>query len=124
MIGSVINGIAYVVKFKFENENISDERKEKLIEQFVELRAKAVDILNPKYERWNKEFGDVVITEENEEAYNQFIHKKHTPYLQIVNGKYGVDKDIVLLDDPKDGCDLYAVIKEDKTFIRAGLYPV
>ena len=63
--------------------------------EFMRLRNLAADALNPHYEKWNAEFGDRDIPEDDElkdyggTEYCRFIQSKTEPILQQINKKHG-----------------------------------
>ncbi len=114
------NGVAYDMIFRYVNKrtgeevNIPEKQKEKLEEQFLDLRDEYCKIVNPKYETWNGEWDEMsgtnTITDENREEYNRFIAKKQNRYLQLINGQ-NLDKGIMLKTDLEEDCDICGIIK-------------
>ena len=49
----------YIAKILFSNKKLSGWKINILEQEFIERREIAVDILNPMYEKWNKEFHEL-----------------------------------------------------------------
>lgn len=115
----------YKVNFHFTKE-VNDILKNIMIKEYVYLRGKAIEILNDQYDKWNAEYGDVKITDDNIGDYSAFICRKQKPILDMVNKAYGNECLLVELDNNKDALgDIMARSKFDKDLIvHATLQPM
>lgn len=125
LFGDKVLDMIFMYKSTDENELkvLTDELKEKLENQYLELRDEFVKIINPKYDGWNDEWdaehGKAPITKDNEKEYYKFMFDKHKKYLQVFNGKH-LESGLVLGSDLDEDCDICAYIKN--THIKMNMY--
>ena len=78
----------YIAKIVFSNKKLSGWKINVLEQEFIERREIAVDILNPMYEKWNKEFYDLYPGKDGySDEYSNFIRSKQKDAIDIANTK-------------------------------------
>ena len=78
----------YIAKIIFSNSNLSGWKINLLEREFIERREIAIDILNPMYEKWNKEFGELYPGKNGYSSeYSRFIRSKQKDAIDIANAK-------------------------------------
>ena len=101
--------MAFKANFHFigiSEEDLGENRKQRIINEFLALREAFVDKVNPMYESWNAAYTDPV-SGEDDEGYNNYIKEKHKPYLQLINEAAKTMKFAVRLNHlPNEGCDI------------------
>lgn len=65
------------------SENVNDDFKPLLERAYFIMRNKACDLLNPRYEKWNHDYGDV----KNLDDYNKYIDDMSNNVLDDLNRK-------------------------------------
>lgn len=79
--------------------------------QFMRLRDEAIDLVNPCYEQWNKEY-DKEVKGEDDLEYNSYIASKHREMFKPLNEKH--KNDIaplrMRLDSDDENADIIGVI--------------
>lgn len=101
------NCLNYAVCFNY-SEEIPQEVKDYVEEEFVKVRNIAIDLLNPHYEEWNAEYDDVV-NGEDDKKYNAFIRTKQNEILNEVNNHICRKSLVKLYSD--EHCDLVGVFR-------------
>lgn len=88
-----MNTLPVTVDFVF-SKRIPKILESLMIREYMRMRTHAVDALNPNYEKWNAEFGDIELREDDELAdfggkeYCEYICEKTRDVLKQVNRKY------------------------------------
>ncbi len=78
----------YIAKILFSNKKLSGWKINILEQEFIERREIAVDILNPMYEKWNKEFHELYPDKDGYSTeYSCFIRSKQKDAIDIANSK-------------------------------------
>ena len=94
--------VYYVAKFKFSNENIPEEIKNKAIEYYNMMRCFVVDEINPKLDEWNKSYKGKV-TDEYDMKYNSYIAKLENEICNHYNKlARGINPVTILADEYAD----------------------
>lgn len=109
--------MTYIAKILFTNKTLSGWKTEVLTQEFVNRRKIAVDILNPMYEKWNKEFNELYPNKNGySKEYSNFIRSKQKDGIDTANSKtIGTNRVQLRLD--KDG-DIFGVCDEWNTTIK------
>lgn len=109
--------MSYIAKILFTNKTLSEWKMEELKQEFVERREIAVNIFNPMYERWNKEFNELYPNKNGDsKEYSNFIRSKQKDGIDIANAKtIGMNRVQLRLD--KVG-DIFGVCDEWNTTIK------
>lgn len=106
--------------FNFSKE-VPEKIRNILISEFVALRNIAVDLVNPHFEQWNKEYEEEVYGDDDS-AYNAYIVSKQRPILEAVN-KSCVSMFVRL--DCDEYADIIGVAKfDDEITVNLTLIPV
>lgn len=99
-----------------------------LIDDFMQLRNDACDALNGNYERWNAEFGEPNVSEDDPlkdfggTKYCHFIQQKQRSVLQHLNQKHKIRS--IILDSDEIG-DIYGICRYDEDLqIHMELKPI
>lgn len=78
----------YMAKIIFSNNNLSGWKINLLEREFIKRREIAVDILNPMYEKWNKEFDELYPGKDGYSSdYSRFIKSKQKDAIDTANSK-------------------------------------
>lgn len=78
----------YIAKIIFSNSNLSGWKINLLEKEFIERREIAINILNPMYEKWNKEFDELYPGKNGYSSeYSCFINSKQKDAIDIANTK-------------------------------------
>ena len=78
----------YIAQIVFSNKKLSGWKINVLEREFIERREIAVDILNPMYKKWNKEFDDLYPGKDGySDEYSNFIRSKQKDAIDIANAK-------------------------------------
>ena len=104
----------YIAKILFSNKKLSGWKINILEREFIERREIAVDILNPMYEKWNKEFNELYPGKNGySDEYSNFIRSKQKDAIDIANTKaIGMNRVRLCLDE---NCDIFGVCGEWNT---------
>ena len=109
--------MTYIAKILFTNKTLSDVKIGILKREFVERREIAVNILNPMYEKWNKEFNELYPNKNGySNEYLNFIRSKQMDAINTANAKT-VGKNHVQLRLDEVG-DIFGVCDEWNTTIK------
>lgn len=103
--------------YLFKNEDrIDDKTKSKLAEEFMHRREKAVELLNPCYEKWNAEFDKMYPgLDGTSKEYAEFICNKQASILDAINS-LDMDENLVNLGSISDveySGDIYGIYRLD-----------
>ena len=80
--------MTYMAIIEFSNKKLSGWKINVLTQEFIKRRKIAVDILNPMYEKWNKEFNDLYPGKDGySDEYSDFIRSKQKDAINIANAK-------------------------------------
>lgn len=80
----------YIAQYEilFSNKKLSRWKINILAQEFIERHKIAVGILNPMYEKWNKEFNDLYPGKDGYSyEYLNFINSKQKDAIDIANAK-------------------------------------
>ena len=94
----------YIAKILFSNRELSGWKINVLEREFIERRGIAVELLNPMYEKWNKEF-DKLYPGKNgySDEYSNFIRTKQRDAIDIANTKsIGMNRVRLYIDEIGD----------------------
>ena len=109
--------MTYIAKILFTNKTLSDVKIGILKRASVERRETAVNILNPMYEKWNKEFNELYPNKNGcSNEYLNFIRSKQMDAINTANAKT-VGKNHVQLRLDEVG-DIFGVCDEWNTTIK------
>ena len=94
----------YIAQIVFSNKKLSGLKSKVLAREFIERREIAIDILNPMYEKWNKEFFDLYPGKDGYSyEYSDFIRSKQKDAIDIANAKFiGMNRVKLCLDEMGD----------------------
>ena len=109
--------MTYTAKILFTNETLSDWKMKVLTQEFVDRREIAIDIFNPMYEKWNKEFSELYPNKNGySKEYSNFIRFKQKDGIDTANSKtIGTNRVWLCLDEE---CDIIGVCDEWNTTIK------
>lgn len=114
-----------VANFTFKGLGASVLReyvKNYLIKEFVARRNVFVDLVNPMYEKWNKEFDELYPgTDGYDSKYLKFICEKHREPLRIANAKDMWLNEVELRSDITECGDVYGYVKNLEVAIYLSL---
>lgn len=101
----------------FSNKKLSAWQINVLAREFVRRREIAVDILNPMYEKWNKEF-DVLYPGKDgySDEYCNFLRSKQKDAIDMANWKSIGGNRVQLCLDKE--CDIFGVCDRWNTTIK------
>lgn len=122
----LVQGEYYTLKFNF-NKEAPNWLKETMQKEFMMLRPYACKALNPKYDKWNEEFGDTNVSDDDELAdyggseYCKFICKKSRKVLEKVNKKHPMTFTKIDVDEVGD---LVGVNTKTGTVMHMTLHPL
>lgn len=94
----------YIAKIIFSNKKLSGWKINVLEREFIKRRGVAVEILNPMYEKWNKEFDELYPGKNGySDEYSNFIKSKQKGAIDIANIKsIGMNRVRLCLDEIGD----------------------
>ena len=100
--------------FNFTKGEVSQHKKNKMIDDFVYLRGIFVDFINPLLETWNNEYTEPMNPLEDglDPNYERFMISKFQPVADMVNALYGKRKSVRLGFDSAC-CDVVGIDKHD-----------
>lgn len=105
-----------IAKIVFKGENavrLSQDVKNYLMNEFVDRRQIFVDMVNPMYEKWNKEFDAIYPGKDGYSVeYMRFIYNKHRKPLQIANDINIGLNEVKLCSDFDDNGDIYGYVEK------------
>lgn len=104
----------YIAKIIFSNKKLSGWEINLLEREFIKRREIAVDILNPMYEKWNKEFDKIYPGKDGySKEYSCFIRSKQKDAIDVANSKsIGMNRVKLYLSDM---CDIFGVCSKYNT---------
>lgn len=82
--------------------DLNENYKEAINRHFVELRNKACDALNAKYDEWNKEFDEKYPNSDSDSNYMKYFSKKRNEVLSSIHDeifKLRADDNAVIIGD-------------------------
>lgn len=82
--------------------DLNENYKEAINRHFVELRNKACDALNAKYDEWNKEFDEKYPNSDSDSDYMKYFSKKRNEVLSSIHDeifKLRADDNAVIIGD-------------------------
>ena len=82
--------------------DLNENYKEAINRHFVELRNKACDALNAKYDEWNKEFDEKYPDSDSDSNYMKYFSKKRNEVLSSIHDeifKLRADDNAVIIGD-------------------------
>lgn len=82
--------------------DLNENYKEAVNRHFVELRNKACDALNAKYDEWNKEFDEKYPNSDSDSNYMKYFSKKRNEVLSSIHDeifKLRADENAVIIGD-------------------------
>lgn len=82
--------------------DLNENYKEAVNRHFVELRNKACDALNAKYDEWNKEFDEKYPNSDSDSNYMKYFSKKRNEVLSSIHDeifKLRADDNAVIIGD-------------------------
>jgi hypothetical protein len=95
---------------------LNEKTKSKIQKEFMNRRNKAVELLNPMYEKWNSEFNQKYPGLDGEsDEYAEFICQKQDSVLKTVNAM-DIDNnlvDLATLSQPYPG-DIYGIYRPNR----------
>ena len=77
----------YNVNFIFSDDSLPRFIKDQVAKDFMKMRSKAVDLLNPRFAEWNASYTEPV-NGEDDMVYNAYISEKENGILQEFNKQY------------------------------------
>ncbi len=96
--------------------------KSYLIKEFVARRNVFVDLVNPMYEKWNKEFYELYPGKDGYDLeYSKFICEKHREPLRIANAKDMWLNEVELRPDITECGNVYGYVKNLEVAIYLSL---
>ena len=100
--------------FNFTKGEVSQHKKNKMIDDFVYLRGVLVDFTNPLLETWNNEYTESMNPLEDgfDPNYERVMISKFQPVADMVNALYGKHKSVRLGMD-STYCDIIGIDKHD-----------
>lgn len=109
--------------FKGLGASVLTERiKNYLIEEFVTRREVFVNMVNPMYEKWNKEFNELYPGIDGYYLeYSKFIYEKHRTPLEIANAKDIWLNEVELRSDITECGEIYGYVKNLEVAIHVSL---
>ena len=114
-----------VANFTFKGLGASvlrEQVKNYLIKEFVARRNVFVDLVNPMYEKWNKEFYELYPGKNGYDLeYSKFIYEKHREPLRIANAKDMWLNEVELRSDITEYGDVYGYVKNLEVAIYLSL---
>lgn len=114
-----------VANFTFKGLGASvlrEQVKNYLIKEFVARRNVFVDLVNPMYEKWNKEFYELYPGKNGDDLeYSKFICEKHREPLRIANAKDMWLNEVELRSDITEYGDVYGYVKNLEVAIYLSL---
>lgn len=101
--------------FNFTKGEVSQHKKNKMIDDFVYLRGVLVDFTNPLLETWNNEYTEPMNPLEDgfDPNYERFMISKLQPVADMVNALYGKRKSVRIGID-STYCDIIGIDKHDE----------
>ena len=101
--------------FNFTKDDLSSHRKDELITDFIKLRSRLVNIVNPLLETWNDEYTGPLNLSENgfDLDYERYMINKHQPYINRVNKSLIGRLSSVKLGMDGEICDIIGIDKKD-----------
>ena len=112
----------YIAKIIFSNSNLSGWKINLLEKEFIERREIAINILNPMYEKWNKEFAELYPGKNGYSSeYSRFINSKQKDAIDIANTK-SIGRNLVKLYLSDIG-DIFGVCGRWNTTMELCLIP-
>ena len=82
--------------------DLNENYKEAINRHFVEVRNKACDALNAKYDEWNKEFDEKYPNSDSDSDYMKYFSKKRNEVLSTIHDeifKLRADDNAVIIGD-------------------------
>ena len=112
------------VSYSFSKE-VDEKTQKRMQEEFMKLRSIAIELLNPQYERWNKEYDKLGLTQpsEDETEYNKFIRGKQREVLKLVNDAY-CNGMITYLDSGEDADICGRLMADPDVIMHMGIKPI
>lgn len=112
----------YIAKIIFSNSNLLGWKINLLEKEFIERREIAINILNPMYEKWNKEFAELYPGKNGYSSeYSRFINSKQNDAIDIANTK-SIGRNLVKLYLSDIG-DIFGVCGRWNTTMELCLIP-
>ena len=101
---------------------LSEQVKNYLIEEFVTRREVFISMVNPMYEKWNKEFNELYPGVDGYDSeYLKFICEKHRTPMEIANAKDIGLNEVELRSDITEYGDIYGYVKNLEVAIYLSL---
>lgn len=101
---------------------LNEQVKNYLIEEFVTRREVFINMVNPMYEKWNKEFNELYPGVDGYDSeYLKFICEKHRAPLEIANAKDIWLNEVELRSDITEHADIYGYVKNLEVAIYVSL---
>lgn len=101
---------------------LNEQVKNYLIEEFVTRREVFISMVNPMYEKWNKEFNELYPGIDGYDLeYSKFICEKHREPLEIANAKDIWLNEVELRSDITECGDIYGYVENLKLKIYVSL---
>lgn len=125
-----MKGVIYIMatmvaNFTFKGLGASvlrEQVKNYLIKEFVARRNVFVDLVNPMYEKWNKEFYELYPGKNGYDLeYSKFICEKHREPLRIANAKDMWLNEVELRSDITECGEIYGYVKNLEVAIYVSL---
>lgn len=114
----------FEAEFIFSKPVDNEMVKNYLIDEFQRRRAIAVDLVNPMYDQWNKEFDRLYPNVDGySDEYNKFIDEKHKDALEAANKLFELNL-IELKSDCKNHGGFYGYCRMLDVTIELILKPV
>lgn len=118
--------LLFTVEF-IRNFTAPDWYVKQVQEEFIDRRDIAVEMLDGKYEEWNKAY-DIIDPNNNgveDTKYCKFISEKQDEVLKAVNDLKMKTNYILLKSDPEGDCDIICVLRQNnKAWMRITLKPM
>lgn len=101
--------------FNFTKGEVSQHKKNKMIDDFVYLRGILVNFTNPLLEMWNNEYTKPMdpLDDGFDPDYERFMISKFQPVADMVNALYGKRKSVRIGID-STYCDIIGIDKQDE----------
>ena len=113
--------------FNFTKDGSSSHKMNKLIDDFILLRSRLVNIVNPLLKIWNDEYTKPLNLSENgfDLDYERYMISKYQPYIDKINKSLIGKLSSVKLGMDGEICDIIGIDKKDPDqIITLELYPI